>query len=228
MKETNHISDITLEFYQMGLASAEEKQMIQEALKSDPEFIARYEAILQTDQKIREQYSWEKMPKLAALTKAATQVQGRSRIRVRDWIYNKRSRRVLIAVAAVLLCAIIPTLIYLKKHVSNKEMTVIVTSMPPPNLTEQQSDINIPAGITFIAEGMFVNKELSHVIIPAWINIIEKNAFAGNPLISVTIGANVEIDNEAFPGNFADAYTSYGKSAGTYSRSDVSSEIWKK
>jgi anti-sigma factor RsiW len=294
MKETNHISDITLNFYQMGLASTEETQMIQKALQSDPEFIARYDELLKTDQKIRELYSWESMPKLAALTKAAAQVQNRSRRGRQGWVYNKRPRRVLITVAAVLLCAIIPTLIYLKGRGSNKDMAIAVapitqagdsdsevegkveitpwennkpideeltsydepkrrfdspgstempvvvhepvktpeteavTAMPPPALTEQQSNINIPASITSIVEGMFVNRELSHVIIPDGITLIEKNAFAGNPLISVTIGANVTIDNEAFPGNFAGVYTSLGKAAGTYSRSDVASEIWKK
>jgi hypothetical protein len=103
-----------------------------------------------------------------------------------------------------------------------------VTAMPPPALTDQQSDINIPAGITFIFEGMFVNRELSHVTIPDRITSIGKHAFAGNPLMSVTIGANVAIDDEAFPGNFSRAYTSFGKAAGTYTRPDVDSEKWEK
>jgi hypothetical protein len=273
MKETNNISDFTLELYQMGAASPDEEKIIKDALISDPEFRARYDELLQTDQKIRELYSWESMPKLAALTKAAALAQNRPMRRRDGWIYNKRFRKaVLITAAAVLLCAVIPALIYLKKHVSKDEMAIAgasgiesmdqelafydetkwqfdspestempvvgnkpakspeteaVTAMPPFAFTEQQSNI-IPAGITYIAEGMFVNRELSHVTIPDRIILIEKNAFAGNPLISVTIGANVTIDNEAFPGNFAGAYSSFGKAAGTYSRSDISGEIWEK
>ena len=284
MKKTNQISDITLNFYQMGLASAEDKQMIQEALQSDPEFQARYKAYLQADQEIRERYSWDKMPKLAALTKAAEQAQDKSKRRRRGWIYNKQPRRIFIASAAAVVLVFAGFLFfnYLKKSgnnelavteekpgIENKQTAVTspienrpveeivitpepaktaktaetvpgvqnkdksnepetLTAMPPSALTEQQSGINIPAGTTSIVEGMFVNRELSHVNIPENITLIEKNAFAGNPLISVTIGANVTIDNDAFPGNFAGAYTNFGKSAGTYTRSDISSEIWKK
>jgi hypothetical protein len=283
MKKTNHISDITLNFYQMGLASAEDKQMIQEALQSDPEFQARYEAYLQTDQEIRERYSWEKMPKLAALTKAAEQEQDKSRRKRQGWIYhNRRGQRILIPVAAATAAAVLVFAGFmvfsnLRKSASNelavteekpdiendqtavtkpientpveeilitpkpaqKAETVQETknrdipnkpetlTAPPPVFTEQKSII-IPAGITTIVEGMYTNREDSQVNIPENITLIEKNAFAGTPLITITIGANVTIDNEAFPGNFAAAYTNFGKSAGTYTRSDVSSEIWKK
>jgi hypothetical protein len=93
---------------------------------------------------------------------------------------------------------------------------------------EQESNLSIPPGITFIFENMFAEKQLSFVVIPNRITSIRKNAFSGNPLVSVTIGANVTVDDEAIPGNFAKAYNNYGKSAGTYTRPNSNSEAWEK
>jgi hypothetical protein len=98
-------------------------------------------------------------------------------------------------------------------------------TVKPP---EQESNLSIPPGITFIFEKMFENKQLTSVVIPSRITSIGKNAFAGNPLVSVTIGANVNIDDEAIPGNFAKAYNSYDKAAGTYTRPNTNSEAWVK
>jgi hypothetical protein len=50
----------------------------------------------------------------------------------------------------------------------------------------------------------------------------------GNPLVSITIGANVTVYETAFPGNFAKVYGSYGKAAGTYTRPNSDSEEWEK
>ncbi|MDR2701980.1 MAG: leucine-rich repeat domain-containing protein [Spirochaetaceae bacterium] len=94
--------------------------------------------------------------------------------------------------------------------------------------SEQQSNITIPPGFTFIFENMFANKQLSAVVIPGRITSIGKNAFAGNPLVSVTIGANVAVDDDAIPGNFAAAYSNYGRAAGIYMRPDINSEEWGK
>jgi hypothetical protein len=96
------------------------------------------------------------------------------------------------------------------------------------NIPEEPSNINIPAGITFIFDNMFANRDLSFVVIPRRITSIGKNAFSGNPLLSVTIGVNVSIEDNAIPGNFAYIYNSGGKAAGTYTRPDVNSEAWKK
>jgi len=93
---------------------------------------------------------------------------------------------------------------------------------------EQESNLNIPPGITFIFENMFTNRNLNFIIIPARIVFISKNAFMGNPVVSVTIGANVNVDDEAIPGNFAKAYNTHGKAAGTYTRRDNQSEDWVK
>jgi len=93
---------------------------------------------------------------------------------------------------------------------------------------EEPSNINIPPGITFIFDNMFANKGLTYVIIPARITSIGKNAFSGNPLVSVTMGANVSIENSAIPGNFAAAYNANGKASGTYTRPDANSSAWGK
>jgi hypothetical protein len=96
------------------------------------------------------------------------------------------------------------------------------------NSPEEDSDIAIPPGITFIFENMFANKYLVGTVIPDRIRSIAKNAYKGNPIIYVTIGADVDVHDEAIPGNFAKAYNSYGKAAGSYSRPDSDSEEWKK
>jgi len=94
--------------------------------------------------------------------------------------------------------------------------------------SEQEANITIPPGLTFIFENMFANKQLSVVIIPGRITSIGKNAFTGNPLLSVTLGANVTVADDAFPGNFKDVYNSHGKAAGTYTRPDAISTVWTK
>jgi hypothetical protein len=52
-------------------------------------------------------------------------------------------------------------------------------------------------------------------------------AFEDNRLISVTIGANVNVDVSAdqFSGNLAQVYTQGGRQAGTYNSSD-GGETW--
>jgi hypothetical protein len=95
-------------------------------------------------------------------------------------------------------------------------------------IPEQEPNINIPVGLTFIFDNMFANRELTFVIIPARITSIGKNAFSGNPLLSVTIGAGVSMEDNAIPGNFSGVYNANGKAAGTYTRPDVHSGAWEK
>jgi hypothetical protein len=97
-----------------------------------------------------------------------------------------------------------------------------------PAAPEEPPNINIPPGISFIFENMFANRDLTFVIIPSRITSIGKDAFTGNPLLSVSIGADVSIEDSAFPGNFSRAYNNYGKLAGTYTRPNTDSEAWVK
>jgi len=95
-------------------------------------------------------------------------------------------------------------------------------------MSEQEDNSGIPPGITFISENMFANMFMVGIVIPDRIRSIAKNAYAGNPVLVVTIGANVDVHDEAIPGNFAKAYNSYGKAAGIYKRRSSDSEEWKK
>jgi acetyltransferase-like isoleucine patch superfamily enzyme len=61
--------------------------------------------------------------------------------------------------------------------------------------------------------------------LPASVTAVGKNAFAGNQLISITIGANIEIPDNAFYGNFASVYNSAGKLAGQYIRTNY---LWQR
>ena len=92
----------------------------------------------------------------------------------------------------------------------------------------EQTNIDIPAGFTSIFQNMFAYRNLSFVVIPSRITSIERNAFIGNPLIRVTIGTGVIMEENAIPGNFAGVYNSGGRAAGTYTRPNPNSEAWEK
>jgi hypothetical protein len=95
-----------------------------------------------------------------------------------------------------------------------------------PDWPEEEPSVIIPPEVTFIYENMYAKKQLTTVAIPDRINGIAKNAFADNPLLSITIGADVLVDTQAFPGNFASVYNNYGRAAGTYTRPNTNSTAW--
>ena len=310
MKRKNHVSQLTLELYYRGLATYFERKKVEKALKTDIVVQKRYKVIQESEKEFRKSFSQEPLRLEPQKTPPAP--------------FSKRKKIVVgILIAAVLLCALIPTFLYLKNSNSNKENvitegtnkeieitdenfikgndvideeltsneeekyqqkdnvkstektkpetqkkpetrqkgiatetnkpntdlqqgSVIVAEAPQPDTgirtrgenneqqsvptkpIEQESNLSIPPGIIFIFENMFANKQLTTVVIPSRITSIGKNAFSGNPLVSVTIGANVNVDDEAIPGNFAKAYNSYGKAAGTYTRPNSNSEAWEK
>jgi len=133
-----------------------------------------------------------------------------------------------------------------EKEFKPESPTYIVSIAPEPDTgvrmrggdNEQQSDAStpseqedksgIPPGITTIFENMFANKWLAGIVIPDRIRSVAKNAYAGNPVIVVNIGADVDVHDEAIPGNFAKAYNSYGRAKGIYRRINSNSEEWKK
>jgi len=309
MKRINHVSQLTLELYCHGLATNKERRQVEKALKTDIVVQKRYKAILESEQEYRKSFSQEPLQFKPQEMPPAT-------------ISKRKKIAIGILIAAVLLCALIPTFLYFKNSNTNKENAIaegskeeidttkkdyfdddsledftpasydpdeystedntksaektspvnkkpetqqkgIATETNKPNTDlqqggvsvaevpksdtgihtrggseeqqgnvtkppEQESNLSIPPGITFIFENMFANKQLTFIVIPSRITSIGKNAFAGNPLVSVTIGANVNVDDEAIPGNFAKAYNSYGKAAGTYTRPNTNSEAWEK
>ncbi|MDR1838606.1 MAG: leucine-rich repeat domain-containing protein [Treponema sp.] len=292
MKSQNRISQLTLELYYRGLATNKERKLVGKALVTDSEVRKRYEALQESEREIRQ---------------LVTQELNRLNIPESPPSPFPRKKRVLfILAAAVLLCALIPAILFLKSSGSNKDNVIVeeitheintveetdfiedihnreinAPSEPPIRIErgnsngrteivenprtevelriepengiliateptqggvrlrgtdqpitsaeqEEPTNINIPPGITFIFDNMFANKEITFVIIPARITSIGKNAFSGNPLVSVTIGADVSVEDNAIPGNFAAVYNSGGKAAGTYTRPDVNSEAWEK
>jgi hypothetical protein len=295
MKRKNRISQLTLELYHRGLATHKERRQVEKALKTDNQTQNRYKALEEEGRKTRLLHSKEL-----------------SRLNIREMpaVPHRRKKAALILAAAILLCAIIPAILYLKGSGSNKDnmaandpeteienfaqvsnggeenetaavhetdadkqtetvyrgaaritqnsesadlqsVDLQYLDLQPLNfqsgdqiavvpetgtgirtrgggLEEPQPNISVPPGLTSIFENMFADRQLSYVVIPDRITTIGKNAFFGNPLVSVTIGANASVDDDAFPGNFAKAYNSYGKAAGTYTRTGTDSEVWVK
>jgi len=298
MKRQNRIPQLTLELYCRGLATRRERKQVEQALLSDTKVREYCESLKEKEREMKQLVTQETLP----VRRAAIPVWG------------------IIAAAAVLICALVPTFFYIIKSHSSKKENVIaenaveapveetvdekenskdtantepmpenmptentpapqqpnirerggssekpkITESPRPNpagekefqsggteiaaipapdtgvrtrgqiqeqrgsaaAPEQESNLIIPSGITFIFDNMFANKQLSYAVIPDRITSIGKNAFAGNPLTSVTIGANVNVDEEAIPGNFAKAYNANGKAAGVYRRPGVNSGEW--
>ncbi|MDR2970814.1 MAG: leucine-rich repeat domain-containing protein [Bacteroidales bacterium] len=91
----------------------------------------------------------------------------------------------------------------------------------------QLTSVTIPERVTFIGDNAFANNQIRSIVIPRNVNSIGSKAFDGNPLTRITIGENVYLDEDAIPGNFANVYTNYGKTSGTYTRTDIYSN-WRK
>ena len=89
-------------------------------------------------------------------------------------------------------------------------------------------DITIPNRITFIGNNAFANNQIHTVIIPDSVTSIGSGAFSNNPLTSITIGANVLIEFDAFPANFTSFYNAHGQAAGTFTRPAITSYEWSK
>jgi hypothetical protein len=102
------------------------------------------------------------------------------------------------------------------------------------------SQITIPNSVTYIGDLAFSGiAKLPTLIIGSGITTIGKNTFGGG-LTSITIGANVTLDSDAFMDQgshpdgdgfsfktgFVTAYNNAGKAAGTYTRTSTSVTTW--
>jgi len=91
----------------------------------------------------------------------------------------------------------------------------------------QLTSITIPNSVTSIDAYAFDQNQLTSVTIPNSVTYIERGAFRFNQLTSVTIGANVSFgdysNDDDFLYEFVDAYSIYGKQAGTYT---LNNGVW--
>ena len=87
----------------------------------------------------------------------------------------------------------------------------------------QLTSVTIGNSVTSIGYWAFADNQLTSVTIPNSVITIENGAF--RELTSVTIGANVTLDDYSFPNSFASVYNNGGKQAGTYTYSNYS---WSK
>jgi len=80
--------------------------------------------------------------------------------------------------------------------------------------------------VTTIKYGEYAYRLLYDISIPENITAIESNAFKGNKLMSITIGSNVYLGENAFGFDFEDVYNNNGMKGGTYTRDYYKNTEW--
>jgi len=88
------------------------------------------------------------------------------------------------------------------------------------------TSVSIPDSVTSIGTMAFWRCRLTKVTISKSVTSIGVQAFTLNPLTSVFIGANVDIEFQAFNNGLESAYKDNGMTAGTYTRPDADSTAW--
>jgi len=87
----------------------------------------------------------------------------------------------------------------------------------------QLSSVTIGNKVKNIGKFAFSDAILTNVTVPNSVVSIGEKAFSGSKLISITIGANVKVEREAFVDSFVSTYTGV---AGTYTRPNDKSMTW--
>jgi len=80
--------------------------------------------------------------------------------------------------------------------------------------------------VTTVKRDQFAYMLLSRIVIPDNITTVETNAFRRNVLISITIGSDVELQENAIGFGFESVYDRNGRVAGTFTRLDHKSVDW--
>ncbi|MCF7891138.1 leucine-rich repeat domain-containing protein [Candidatus Bipolaricaulota bacterium] len=93
---------------------------------------------------------------------------------------------------------------------------------------DQLDSVDIGNSVEEIRGAAFNTNSLTEVDIPDSVTLIGEDAFTGNKLTSVEIGKGVDVDVDAFEGNFKEAYENNNKSGGVYKRDNDDSNDWYK
>jgi hypothetical protein len=116
VKRHNRISSLTLELYHRDLATRKERRLVEKALKTDVKVQNRYKALVESEQEFRCLFAEE-------LSRLNIQVTPQVPV-----VITGKTVGIILAIAAGLLCAIIPAFFYLKGKVSNKENLIAESS----------------------------------------------------------------------------------------------------
>jgi hypothetical protein len=81
---------------------------------------------------------------------------------------------------------------------------------------KELTSVAIPGSVTVIGDYAFASNQLTGVTIPDGVTTIGTYAFSENPLTSVAIGTDVDVAENAFPGDLNDVYEQEPSQAGAY------------
>jgi hypothetical protein len=88
---------------------------------------------------------------------------------------------------------------------------------------EKLTGVTLGNKVAIIGNGAFRDNQLTSVTIPNSVTAIGNWTFQNNPLTSVAIGANVDLEEDTFPGYLLSVYTANNKAAGRYTRPNTGS-----